>query len=336
MAKSSVPLISFRVSPGIPNHEVHEQGHVGGQGSLGHLGDCGEIEVFAHDLVDHPLNPALGADAERRDASAHRREVLVEHVVGAHAVRDLEVELPRLEHLKQTVEVALVYVRELVEQMDTLGAEPFEKIEVPLEVGCRVTPLGLGCARGQPRVRRAVRALEWTAPARKHRQGSSVNRERPARSPEVAHHALVQPEVGVEVDEIPSGQWQIVERLELGAHVTGRLVRASVPGQLRNETAEGPLGLVTQERVDFGVGGERIGGRRVDDVLTRLVEVGQDHRHVGLRRAQGSQELAEQGVAMGRSMKRRQRNDHDVRGGDRAGGVGHGRAEAHVALLERA
>ena len=73
-------------------------------------------------VVDDAIVARLGADAQGRDATGERPHVLLLDVVGAQPVRDLEAHVVLREHLEKRVEMALVHVRQLVEEVDAARA----------------------------------------------------------------------------------------------------------------------------------------------------------------------------------------------------------------------
>lgn len=102
---------------------MYEQRHLGDLGRLGDANDGGEIEILADHFVHHALHAAFCRHAQRRQPTAHGVKMSRKHVVGAHAVRNLEGQIARRERIDQGVEMSFVDIRQLVEHVHAPGAE---------------------------------------------------------------------------------------------------------------------------------------------------------------------------------------------------------------------
>ncbi len=152
---------------------------------------------------------------------------------------------------------------------------------------------------------------------------------------EPAHDLLVKAEVGGQVDEIPRGEREGVERRRLaaGAREGGR--RPALREQPGDERGKLVLGLVAEEDVGLGVRGERVGRARVDHVLPALVEIGEHDRRVRVEAAQPFEERAEERIARRRPVEGRERDHVRASGRDARQHLVDRHAEADVAVVER-
>ena len=130
---------------------------------------------------------------------------------------------------------------------------------------------------------------------------------------QLAHEIRVQSPIRGKVNALPRGKRQRVEIGDFFAAFRYACARPSVGKQTSDKPRQARLGFVAKKDIDLGVSAEHVVRRRIDHVLATLVEIGEHDGSIRTLRAQRRQQGAERVVPMGRAMKGRDGDDHDLR-----------------------
>ena len=158
-----------------------------------------------------------------------------------------------------------------------------------------------------------------------------MDRKSPGRTTKTRDDRCMKREIRGHIDQIPGGQRQVIEMLGVQTIDDKRVRRRAIVREPFEECDEFTFGFIPNEGRDFGISGKDVRRRRIDDVLTTLVQVSQDNRTVWTNLTNSYEYFREQGIARRRAVKRCVGDEYGISvGRDACDHVVDGRAKTNV------